>query len=156
MRVRIRDSRDFLSGLLFTFLGLVALVVASDYPMGTLRRMGPGYFPIVLGGVLTLLGLAIAAKGLSLERAPEGPSRAEAAPGFVWRPLLVVLLALVVFAVALPYIGLALAVVVLVLISAFAEPGFRLRSALPLALILAAMAVGIFVYGIGLPFRVWP
>lgn len=156
MRVRIHDSRDFLSGLLFTFFGLVALVVASDYPMGTLRRMGPGYFPIVLGGLLTLLGLAITVRSLRLEPPSRAEHRAEPGAGFVWRPLLVVLLALAVFALALPYIGLALAVVALVLISAFAEPGFRLRAAVPLALILAAMAVGVFVYGIGLPFRIWP
>lgn len=145
-------------------LGLVALVAATDYPFGTPARMGPGFFPVILGAILTLLGLAITATGLRLEQdTPRArfrdafrALRPEPGAGSVFRPLVVVMSALVAFALALPRLGLALSVALLVLISALAEPGFRPRTAVILALFLAALAVAVFRHGIGLPFRVWP
>jgi hypothetical protein len=160
MRVRVRDPRDFLSGVLFALVGLLALVIASDYPIGTARRMGPGFLPMILAGLLTLLGTAITLRSLTLDRTAEeslGLSvrdlRALAAR---LRPLVVVLGALVAFALLVPRIGLVPSVIALVLTSTLAEPGFRLRTAVLLSLVLAVIAVAVFVWGIGLPFRLWP
>ena len=134
-------------------LGLGALGVAIGYPVGRLAQMGPGLFPVALAVALTLLGIAVCATGL------RGPALKEADRPLVGpaaRPLLFVTLGLVAFAVLVRPLGLVPATTALVLIASRADRGFPWVLAVPLALALAAMATGIFVYGLGLPFRVWP
>jgi hypothetical protein len=158
MRIRIREPEDFISGFLFVALGLGALWVALGYPMGTATRMGPGYMPAVLGGLLAFLGAAITLKSLSL-----GPAR-DARPDFnlaqdlvrLVRPLFFVVVGLLTFAYVLPRYGLVAAVIPLVIISALADHRPRLGAAVPLAVVLAGVTVLIFVRGLGLPIRVWP
>ena len=141
-------------------LGLGALWMALGYPMGTAARMGPGYMPAILGGLLTLLGAVITLKSLHVARA--GETVREPAPGFaaeiarLMRPLFFVVVALLSFAHILPRYGLVAAVVVLVLISAFADHRPRLIPVVPLAIVLAFATVLIFVHGLGIPLRVWP
>src|SRR5690606_24798392 len=53
----IRDPKDFWSGVMFLVFGLSAVLIGQDYEMGSAGRMGPGYFPVVLGGMLSLIGL---------------------------------------------------------------------------------------------------
>lgn len=60
----IRHPQDFWSGVMFMFFGLAAVIIGQDYPMGTAGRMGPAYFPVVLGGLLTLIGLATTLRSL--------------------------------------------------------------------------------------------
>ena len=69
-RLRIGNPRDFLAGLLFVAIGIATVIGASDYPLGTIRNIGPGYYPILLGIALTLLGGAIAFKGLKIRAEP--------------------------------------------------------------------------------------
>jgi hypothetical protein len=79
MKLRIRDRGDFNAGLAFIAIGVFFAVVATGYPMGSALRMGPGYFPAILGGLLTLLGLAILARAFAVDGDPPQPVR--------WRPL---------------------------------------------------------------------
>jgi len=58
-----QPRRDVICGLTFAALGALALVLAGAHRFGTLARIGPGFFPSLLGGLLVALGLVIAARG---------------------------------------------------------------------------------------------
>jgi hypothetical protein len=146
--MEIRNSKDFYSGLIFILFGLFVVVVARSYPMGTALRMGPGYFPTLLGAILALLGLVIAVRGLWIS--------GEVLKRGAFRPLLLVLGAVLAFAFLIESLGLVLATLVLVVTSSLAGEEFRLHEVAVLCLALTALAVGLFVYGLGLPFKVWP
>ena len=145
---RLRLNRDLVAGLMFIAWGAAGLWIASDYPRGTALRMGPGYMPVLLCCGLVLLGGVIAIKGLLTT----GVSLT------VWhlRPLILVLAAIVTFALLIETAGLAIATIAIVLIGAAGGLEFRWREALALALGLAAGAVGLFVYGLKLPMPLWP
>ena len=63
----IRHPKDFFAGVLFVAVGIAAIVIAANYPLGTAARMGPGYFPRILGILLILLGCALALRALRLQ-----------------------------------------------------------------------------------------
>lgn len=146
--MEIRNRKDFYSGLIFIFFGVLAVLVARNYPTGTALSMGPGYFPTLLGGVLTLLGLIIAARAFWVS--------GEEVRSLALRPLVFVLGANLAFAVMIRSLGLVLATLALVFVSSLGGWEFRLREVTVLALALMALAVGLFVHGLGLPFDVWP
>lgn len=116
--------------------------------MGTAARMGPGFFPFLLGIVVALLGFVIVARSLM--------GKVEEVQPLAMRPLVLVLGAVVAFAILVQPLGLLLGVLVLVVISSLGGAECRLRDVVILYFVLAAMAVGLFVYGLGLPFKVWP
>ena len=124
------------------------IVKVAEYPMGSAARMGPGYFPFALGGILGLLGIAIVVESLATEGGP--------VEKFAWRPLFWVLGAFVVFGLTAMWLGLAIAIVLLVVISSYGGHEFRLKETLISSVILAASSVGVFVYGLKLPFLIWP
>jgi putative tricarboxylic transport membrane protein len=133
---------------MFVAFGGAAMVVARDYPMGTASRMGPGYFPMVIGAMLVLLGLAVAARGFW--RA--GPSL----PRLPLRAVVVVLAAIVAFALLVDSAGLVVATAALIVVSRLGWWELRPREIVVLVVLLTALACGLFVWGLGLPFRVWP
>jgi hypothetical protein len=110
--------------------------------------MGPGYFPVWVGGLVALLGLALALRSLRIDGPP--------LPRLRGRPVVFVLGASIAFGYLLKPLGLVLAAVVLVLASAFGGHEFRWKEVALLAVGLAAFAVAVFVYGLGLPFPLWP
>jgi Tripartite tricarboxylate transporter TctB family len=147
--VRIANPRDFCAGLLFGGFGLfMALYAAMNYKLGTAVRMGPGYFPTWVGAIVALLGLALAISSLRVE----GPRL----PRLAWRPTLFILGGSVAYGYLLKPLGLVLATILVVLISAAGGHEFRWRETLLLAVALALFALGVFVYGLGLPFPLWP
>jgi Tripartite tricarboxylate transporter TctB family len=148
MMHRLNLNRDLIAGLMFAAWGIAGLWLASEYPRGTALRMGPGYMPVMLCWGLVLLGGAIATKGALRAGAKLA--------GWHLRPLVLVLAAILAFAVLIEPAGLALATLAIVLIGAAAGLEFRFGEALALALGLAAGAVGLFVYGLKLPMPVWP
>jgi len=148
MNIKIHSSKDFYAGLILLFFGLLALGISRGYPMGTAARMGPGFFPFVLGIVLALLGFIIAARSLW--------GNVEGIDPFVMRPLILILGAVISFAVLVQPFGLVFAILGLVVISSLAGAEYRPRNVVILYLVLAAIGVGVFVYGLGLPFKVWP
>jgi hypothetical protein len=145
---RIRINQDFVSGLMFVGWGVLGLWVAHGYPMGSALRMGPGYLPRLLCWGLVILGAIIAIRGAMVA--------GERVERWHWRPLVVVSLAVLSFALLLEPGGLLLATLALVVIGAFGGSEFRLHEALLLAAGLAAGAVLIFVYGLKLPMPIWP
>ncbi|HEU4369834.1 MAG TPA: tripartite tricarboxylate transporter TctB family protein [Methylomirabilota bacterium] len=143
-----RAPKDFWAGLLFIGIGVGFALAARHYPMGTTVRMGPAYFPTVVGGLLAVLGLIIL--GNAFVR--EGP----AVPRSSLRPFLLVPLAVVLFGLLLKPGGLVLASVVLVVVGALGGSEIRWKEVVVLGVLLAAFSVATFVKGLGLPIPVWP
>ena len=143
-------NKDFLSGLVFLAFGLAAMVIADrDFPMGTLAHMGPGNFPAALGVVLALFGVFLAARGL-------GWSKTEAAVHWDLRPVGCIVGAMVAFGFVLPRFGLIAALVAMFLIAAFAGRDLRWREVVVLTVVMTALAVGVFVVLLKLPFQLVP
>ncbi len=139
----IRHPKDFWTGIIFLFFGLAAIIIGLDYPMGTAGRMGPAYFPAILGGMLSLVGL------VGVIRSFLRPG--EAIGKFHLKELFLVLLAVILFGFLMRKAGLVPAVLVLVLMAAYASPKFTWKANLLLAVGLAAFAVIVFVKLLGLP-----
>lgn len=144
----IRHPKDFFAGLLFVAFGIAAIAIGSGYPLGTAARMGPGYFPRILGILLITFGAAIAARGLKLR----GKPILFGSP----KPMVIVLGSVALFALLSPHIGLVLASVMLIVLSSAGSTEFRWREALVSGVVLAAGAVLVFIWGLGLQFAVWP
>jgi len=144
MQIDIRNNRDVWAGVMLIITGATAVIIARDYAFGTALRMGPGYFPSVLGGLLVLFGLYLVAQGLRSREQIEGN----------WSPraLVVLPLSLVLFGLLMEYTGLIPALMVLIVGSAAAGREFKLVEALVLAAGLTAFAVVLFIYGLGLPY----
>jgi hypothetical protein len=148
--MRIRHQKDFWSGVMFLVIGLAFVGFAQDYDMGTAQRMGPGYFPTVLGGLLAILGLVISIVALRND-APGGEIER-----FHFGPLLIVLGAVALFGLLLRTAGLVAALLVLIGVSAYASHEFRLREIVPLAAFLVLLVLAVFVWGLGLVIPIWP
>jgi putative tricarboxylic transport membrane protein len=148
--VQIHDPKDFYSGLLFIAIGLAFAIGATNYPLGSAVRMGAGYFPLILGGLMAVLGVIITVSSLRATNKGEGVG------AFAFTPLLLILGAIVLFGVLVQPLGLIPATVLLVVVGALGGGEFRLKEVAILAVVLVAMAVGIFYYGLGLPFHLWP
>jgi hypothetical protein len=144
----IRHPKDFFAGLLFIAFGIAAIVIGSGYALGTAARMGPGYFPRILGMLLIALGAALSLRALRLTGPP--------IPAFKWRPLLIVLGSVAVFGLILNYVGVVFSTIFLIVTASAASHEFRLRESLIAAVALAALAVGVFVIGLKLQLPIWP
>jgi Tripartite tricarboxylate transporter TctB family len=142
--MHVRNARDLLAGCMFLVLGLAFLLTAQDYPLGSARRMGPAYFPVVLSLVLIVIGLFIAARAFLVT----GPAIRDVAV----KALALVTTSVVLFGLIVQGAGLALATMALVLVSSLASRDFRPLATVLLALALAAFCVLAFVAGLGLPF----
>ena len=147
--LRIRSQSDFWCGLLFVAIGATVLVMAGQYRLGTAARMGPAYFPTLLGGLLVFLGFTLAIL-------PALFKDGEKVPRLHWRPLVMVLLSIAAFGVALEYLGFAIAVAVLVVVGSLADPDLRPHETAGLAVFLVLFSIGIFVGLLGLPLNLWP
>ena len=144
----IRHPKDFFAGLLFIAFGVAAIAIGSNYALGTAARMGPGYFPRILGILLIALGLALALRALRLDGSP--------IPRFVWRPLLVVLGSVLAFGLMVNHVGVVVSTIFLIVAASAASHEFRLRESLISGVALAALAVGVFVIGLKLQLPIWP
>ncbi len=148
MNVRIRSPRDFFAGVIFLSFGLCAVLVGRDYPMGTALRMGAGYFPFVLGLLLLILGAVICINSLFV-----GGEKIET---IGLRALLLVLLAIGAFAVSVDSFGIVAATVLMTVVGAAASPESRWHEVVVLTIALLGLSVGVFAYGLGLPFKLLP
>jgi hypothetical protein len=146
--MRIRSPKDFWAGLIFIAIGGGFVLLAQQYRLGDLHRMGPAMFPTLVGALLATLGAVIALRSFALDGA--------ALPRFEARPIGVSILAIVLFGIALQWLGLVAAVAVLVLVGAYAARDVRLRDNLALAAVMVAFSVGVFVWLLGLPLPLWP
>jgi hypothetical protein len=193
--MQILNGKDFWAGLMFVGFGLGFMLVSFNYPMGSAVRMGPAYFPTVLGGLLAVLGgviflrafiskfehpfkvftfrplLLIAAlvvgggtyvadswlKGAPMAQfALVGLALALFIGAFGPRSMFLILLAVVIFGYALKPLGLVLATVILIVLSAVGGHDFHKKEIVILTTVLVLFGVLVFVKGLGLPFNLWP
>lgn len=159
----IASQKDFYSGLMFMATGAAFAIGAREYEIGEAARMGPGYFPFMLGILLAILGLIITIKSFRA-----GPPDGDPVGRFAWRPLVFILGANLAFGalmvgvpeLGIPQFGLIVGIYGLVIISSLARAEFRFKKDIKEVLILATvLAVGCyvaFVYMLNLQFPVWP
>ena len=140
----ILTSKDFWGGLSLIAVGAAAVILARDYPFGSALRMGPGYFPIMLGGLLILFGLYLVVQGVRASEAIAG--------NWSLRALVLVPLSLALFGVLVDRAGFIPALAVLVFGSAAAGSEFKLLEVALLTVVLTVFAVAVFIFGLGLPY----
>jgi hypothetical protein len=131
-------------------IGLFFTIVATNYPMGTAAKMGPGYFPFYLGILMFLLGLVVSIKSLGAKAA------IESIPKFNWKVMAQITGAVVLYGLLLPRMGFLIAVVVLVLVSASASKEFTWKGSLINAAFLVTFTYSVFVVGLKLQFPLLP
>ncbi len=149
--MKIKNQRDFWSGLMFIVVGVGFAWGANNYSFGSSARPGPGYFPFGLGILLAILGAVVTFKALTVET--EGGEKIGA---FAWRPLLTILLSIVAFGFLLPRLGMIIALPLLVFMSSWAGDEFHWRDALINSLVLTVGSWAIFVKGLSLTIPLWP
>ena len=157
--MKLASQKDFFSGVLFTAVGIAFAVGATNFTVGDAARMGPGYFPLMLGVLLAILGTAITIKSFA-----SGLPGGDKVGDIAWRPLVFVLGANLAFgallvglpSIGFPAMGLIVAIYALVIISSMARKGFSIKESLILATLLSVGSYVGFVYLLNLQFPVWP
>jgi hypothetical protein len=149
--MKIKSQKDFWSGLMFVATGVGFAAGATNYSFGTSARPGPGYFPFGLGVLLAILGAAVLFKSLTIET--EGGDPIGAIP---WRPLGLITLAVVVFGLALPKLGMIISLPILILIASLAGDEFRMKEVLINIVVLTLGSWAIFIKGLSLVIPLWP
>jgi hypothetical protein len=144
MKFDWRHNRDFWAGIFYIALGAIAMWIARDYPFGSALRMGPGYFPSVLGGMMIAFGAAVLLMGVK--------NNEKIKPGFSWRALIVLPIATVAFGVTMEEAGFIPALLLLIPISAAASKEFNWIEVGLLTVGLTIMSLAIFIWGLGLPY----
>ena len=144
MKLALANNKDVWAGLMLIAIGAAAIFVARSYPFGTALRMGPGFFPVVLGGLLIVFGLAVLAIGLRQGESMTG--------SWSLRALVILPLSLILFGLLMEYAGFVPAMLVLIVGSATASTEFRFLEVLLFAAGLTALSVAVFVWALGLPY----
>lgn len=144
MKFKLSNPVDFWAGVMYGSFGLLGVIVAREYPMGSAMRMGPGYFPTYIGVALIIIGAAISL--LSLK------SKGEQVGKFSWRALTLLAAAFVIFGWSVDHLGFIPALTILIILSSMAGRQFKLMEAIIEAIILLIACWAIFIYGLELPF----
>ena len=134
--------------MIFLAIGIAFMVLAQEYRMGTGARMGPGYFPTALGGLMAALGLTLVVPAFMRDGEPF--------PRLHMRQMLMILASIVVFALLLQPLGFVLAALALIVVGGLADPDLRFLESVALAIFLSAFSVVVFVMLLGLPLPLWP
>jgi len=146
--MKITHPKDFYAGLLFFTIGLISMILAFGYPLGTASRMGPGYFPRVLGGILMFLGAILSIRSFWDTGGPIAP--------FAWKSIGLVLGAVSLFAATVNYVGLVIATTLLIFISGYASLEFNVKESIISSVILSTVSVLLFIVGLKLQFPIFP
>ena len=149
--MKIKSQRDFWSGMMFLLVGAGFAWGATNYSMGTSARPGAGYFPLILSVILTILGAIVLFESLTIETEDGEPIGSIA-----WRPLIVIVLAITVFAILLPRVGMIITIPILIIIVSFAGDEFGWIGVLVSSVVLTAFSWLIFIKGLGLTIPLWP
>lgn len=145
--------RDVCAGLFVIFVGTFAAWEASSYPFGSLRSIGSGFFPVMLGLMAVPIGVAILWEAATRPADPFLGAEDSDSVGF--RPMAAVVAALLAFSILIETAGLAPAIFATVVLAAFAERTIRAVSVVLLAVSLVALCAAIFVFGLKLPLQIF-
>lgn len=148
--MKIRDQKNFWSGVMFLAFGAFFVGWAQQYDMGSAARMGPAFFPTMLGGIMFLLGVIVLIEGLAVEHA-DGKIEP-----FNFKALVLVLGSVIAFGLLLRPAGLLVALFVLIAVSSFGSHEFKLRDMLLLSIGMALLVYGVFIYGLSMTIPVLP
>jgi putative tricarboxylic transport membrane protein len=146
--MRIKSTQEFATGLLFIGVGLAALWIGADYHMGTAQRPGTGVLPRILSWCLIGTGALLWLKALL----SEGPGLTR----WAWRPVVMVALATVAFALMIDRFGLVVSMLISMTLAALGTPETRWREYTAFALIMVVIGVGMFIYGLRMPIQILP
>ena len=157
--MNIKSQKDFFSGLMFMGIGLAFAWGATKYSLGTGARMGPGYFPLLLGVMMAVLGAVITFNSLVIERVG-----GDKIGKWAYKPLVFIIAANLLFGVCLgglpsiklPAMGMIFGIYVLTFVASFAEAGWKFKTTFILATTLAVISYVAFVVVLKLQFPVWP
>lgn len=157
--MKIKSHKDFVSGLLFLGIGVAFTWGATTYKIGVADRMGPGYFPLLLGILMTILGILITVKSLAIET-----ESGDKIGSWAWKPLVCILGANLAFGVLLgglpsiklPAAGVIAGIYALTIIASLASRRFKLHQVLILATVLAVGSYLAFIVLLKLQIPVWP
>ncbi len=144
MEIEFRNNKDFWAGIMLIGTGAASIFIARDYLFGSTLRMGPGYFPSILGGILALFGIHITLMGLRRNEKIQGR--------WSLRALIVLPLSLVLFGVLMKHAGFIPALAALIFGSAAAGREFKFVEVLLLTVVLTGLSVAVFIWGLGLPY----
>lgn len=144
MRAQLADNKDFLSGLLFIFIGGIGFYIALSYPFGDVLRMGPGFFPRILSIILIAFGVVTMIRGVRSGQKVQG--------AWGWFPLALLTAALILFGWLMEHAGMIPALIVLFFVTAYAGHEFKVKEVLILTAIMCLFATAVFVWGLGLPY----
>ena len=148
--MHIRNQKDLWAGLMFAAFGVFFSGFGTQYTFGTGARMGPGYFPIVLGVILIVLGVVIALMALSPK------AEAHKVANFSWFTIILILGSVVLFGLMLTRLGLILSLITVVLVASYASHEFGWKAAIINTIVLVALCLFVFVYALSLQFLLWP
>lgn len=148
--MRVKGSQDLAAGVMFVLVGLTALWIGAGYPVGTWQRPGTGVLPLILSCALIGIGGIIAIKGLIIR----GPGLLDGV--WAWRPIIMVTLAAIAFALVVDSGGLVLAMVVSMTLCALGTPETRWREFTIFTVIMVVIGVALFIKGLGMPIKVFP
>lgn len=148
--LKIRNFKDFYTGILFVIFGGGFAWGATKYNVGTAAKMGPGFFPLILGVLLTLLG------GVVLVRCIAAAGEEQRVGPLALKPALFLFGSLAAFSFLLRSAGLVVSIVAVIVISSLASRESRFLETLVSAIVLCAASVAIFVYALNLQIPVWP
>ena len=157
--MNIKSQKDFVSGLMFMGIGLAFAWGATKYSLGTGARMGPGYFPLMLGVMMAILGAVITFNSLVIDR-----SGGDKIGKWAFQPLVFIIAANLLFGVCLgglpsiklPAMGMIFGIYVLTFVASMASPGWKFKTTFFLATALAVISYVAFVIVLKLQFPVWP
>jgi hypothetical protein len=144
MKLELRKNKDFWAGMMLLGIGVAAMFISRDYRFGSALRMGPGFFPTILSGILIAFGICIMAVGLRSGEKIQGSLSLRA---FVMLPL-----SLILFGILMQVAGFIPALVALVFVSAASGREFKLMEVLLLTVGLTVASVALFIWGLGLPY----
>jgi hypothetical protein len=139
----IRNPKDFFTGILLLLISAVFAYGLTELNIGTAYRMGPGYFPMVLTGMLTIFALVMVVNGFRTDGEPIG--------AIPWRGLIIVTLSVVLYGATLRGLGMVPALALTVFLSTFASERWDAKLAVGITILLVASCYVIFLRGLGLP-----
>jgi len=145
MKFDWRNNRDFFAGLLYILTGAVGMWFAKDYPFGSALRMGPGYFPSVLGGLMIAFGIAVLMMGVKNNEKIKG--------NWSFRAMIVLPLAAVLFGILMEEAGFIPALAALIPAAAASGREFKWLEVVLLTIGLVILSLCIFIWGLGLPYQ---